>query len=73
MVMKILPNNEHVVDRALRVALGLFLLALVFVGPKTSWGWLGVVPLATGLIGSCPLYTLLGISTCAPRKKPLPS
>ena len=64
MIEKILPRNEHVVERALRVALGIGLLAIAFVGPKTPWGFLGVVPLATGLLGSCPLYTVFGISTC---------
>ena len=62
--MNLLAKNEHVVDRALRVALGLFLLSLVFFGPKTYVGLLGLVPLATGLLGSCPLYSLFGISTC---------
>ncbi|QDU86417.1 hypothetical protein Pla163_35680 [Planctomycetes bacterium Pla163] len=62
--MKLLPKNEHVVDRALRVILGIGLLSIAFVGPKTPWGWIGVVPLLTGLIGSCPLYTLLGLRTC---------
>ncbi len=57
-------RNEGTLDRVLRVAVGLVLLSLVFVGPATPWGWLGVVPLATGLLGSCPLYTVLGISTC---------
>lgn len=61
---KLLPTNEHVVERVLRIALGIVLLSLAFVGPKAWWGWFGVVPLATGLIGSCPLYTLFGISTC---------
>jgi len=61
---KLFPRNEHTVDRALRVILGLILLALVFVGPKTMWGLVGIVPLATGLLGSCPLYTLFGVSTC---------
>lgn len=65
MLSKILPTNEHTVDRALRVMLGLFLLSLTFVGPQSIWGLVGLVPLATGLIGSCPLYTLFGISTCA--------
>jgi len=69
MLAKILPSNEHVVDRALRVALGLALLALVFVGPKSAWGLVGLVPLVTGLVGSCPLYTLFGISTCAMKSK----
>lgn len=62
------PTNEHPVERVLRVALGLGLLALTFLGPRTSWGYLGLVPLATGLWGTCPLYTLLGFSTCPLRK-----
>ncbi len=63
------PRNEGTLDRTLRVALGLTLLALAFVGPKTPWGFVGVVPLFTGLIGSCPLYTVLGFRTCpAPTK-----
>ena len=64
MAAKIFPNNEHKIERVARVLLGAGLLAIVFVGPKTPWGYLGLIPLATGLIGSCPLYTLLGISTC---------
>ena len=60
---KILPHNEHSIDRAVRVVLGLVLLSLVFVGPQTLWGLLGLVPLATGAIGSCPLYTVFGFST----------
>jgi hypothetical protein len=63
MSSKILPRNEHQIERALRVVVGLALLSIVFVGPQTLWGLLGIVPLATGLLGSCPLYTLLGIST----------
>jgi hypothetical protein len=64
MFSKILPRNENSFDRVVRVVLGLALLALVFVGPRSMWGIVGVVPLLTGLIGSCPAYTLLGISTC---------
>ncbi len=60
---KLLTTNEHTIDRALRVVLGLGLLAIAVVGPKTPLGYIGVVPLATGLLGSCPLYSLLGIST----------
>jgi len=48
----------------LRVIVGAAVLSLVFVGPKTPWAWLGAVPLLTGLIGYCPLYSLLGIRTC---------
>lgn len=56
--------NMGGVDRILRTLIGVVLLALVFVGPQTPWGWIGVVLLITGLIGVCPLYTLLGIKTC---------
>jgi hypothetical protein len=64
MAGKMFPRNEHSVERAIRVLLGLGILSLTVVGPKSPWGFLGLVPLATGLIGSCPLYTLFGISTC---------
>jgi hypothetical protein len=57
-------TNEGAVDRTLRVIVGVALLSLVFVGPKSLWGLVGVVPLLTGLVGNCPLYTLLGINTC---------
>jgi len=58
------PKNEGSIDRMFRIVLGVVLLALVFVGPKTPLGWLGLVPLLTGAIGSCPLYRLIGVSTC---------
>ena len=57
-------RNEGTVDRVLRVVAGAALVSLVFVGPQTPWGWIGVVPLVTGLLGNCPVYSLLGISTC---------
>jgi hypothetical protein len=64
-----MQRNEGTLDRSVRVIAGLGILSLVFVGPQTPWGWLGLVPLATGLIGTCPAYSLLGIRTCpAPRK-----
>lgn len=66
---KLLITNEHPLERAFRVALGIALLAIVFVGPKTPWGWIGLVPLATGLLGSCPLYSLFGISTCPTKSR----
>ncbi len=64
MLSKLFPRNEHVIDRAVRVVLGLGLLALTVVGPQTMWGLVGIVPLATGLLGSCPIYTMLGMGTC---------
>ncbi len=57
-------TNEGKVDRALRVIAGLVLLSLVFVGPQTPWGWIGLVPLLTGLFGFCPVYRLFGFNTC---------
>jgi hypothetical protein len=64
MAGKLFTRNEHRIERALRIALGLGLLSMVFVGPRTYWGLLGLVPLATGLLGTCPLYTVFGLSTC---------
>jgi len=61
-------RNEGNLDRALRVIVGLVLLALVFVGPKTPLGWIGIVPLLTGLVGFCPAYRLFGLSTCGLRR-----
>ncbi len=56
-------QNMGAIDRGIRVVVGIALLALVFIGPHTLWGLVGVVPLLTGLVGSCPLYSLLGLST----------
>lgn len=64
MLAKLFPRNEASFDRVLRVLLGLGVLSLVFVGPQTPWGWLGLIPLLTGALGSCPLYTVLGVGTC---------
>jgi hypothetical protein len=58
-------KNIGTIDRTVRIILGLALISLVFVGPQTPWGWLGVIPLATALISWCPLYALLRINTCA--------
>jgi hypothetical protein len=58
-------KNEGTVDRVLRVVFGAVLLSLALFGPKTAWGWVGVVPLVTGLIGNCPVYSIFGINTCA--------
>ncbi len=65
--MNLLPNNEHAIERVIRVALGLGLIGAAATGRVGAWGYIGVVPLLTGVIGSCPLYTLLGISTCSTR------
>lgn len=65
-----LTANESSADRLVRVILGVVLLSLTFVGPKSMLGLLGLVPLLTGLLGFCPLYRLIGVSTCpTPRKQ----
>jgi hypothetical protein len=64
-----MPTNEGTADRALRVVLGIAILSLAFVGPRTPWGYLGIVPLLTGVFGFCPLYTVFGYSTCPVKNK----
>ena len=68
MLDAILPRNEHTIERVLRVVVGLGIVSLVFVGPQTAWGWLGLIPVVTGLVGSCPIYTILGVSTCPTKQ-----
>lgn len=62
--MIFLGRNEHRIDRTIRVVVGIAVVSLVFIGPKTNWGLVGLVPLLTGLVGSCPLYRFFGLSTC---------
>lgn len=59
-----IAKNEGNLDRILRVVVGAAAISLVFIGPQTAWGWVGLVPLITGLAGTCPVYSLLGINTC---------
>lgn len=61
-------TNEGTTDRASRFAIGVAVLSLVFVGPHTAWGWLGLIPMTTAVAGFCPLYRLLGMNTC-PRTR----
>jgi hypothetical protein len=56
-------KNIHVVERAIRIVAGALLASLAFWGPKSPWFLLGLIPLATGLLGWCPPYSLLGIDT----------
>jgi hypothetical protein len=60
-------TNEGTVDRIVRIALGIGILSLTFLGPKSALGLVGLVPLLTGVVGFCPLYRLIGINTCAPK------
>lgn len=57
-------KNVHPVERIVRVALGISLVTMAFVGPANLWFLLGIIPIMTGLMGWCPPYQLLGISTC---------
>lgn len=69
MLSKLLPRNEGTADRAVRVIAGVAILSLAFIGPKSPWGFIGIVPIVTGLLGSCPAYTLFGLSTCPIKKR----
>ncbi len=60
--------NEGAVDRILRVIVGAGILSLAFIGPHTPWAFIGLVPLATGLIGFCPLYAVFGFNTCPVKR-----
>jgi hypothetical protein len=57
-------KNVGGIERTIRIIAGLAIISLAFIGPKSPWAYLGIVPLATGLIGWCPPYALLGMSTC---------
>lgn len=61
--------NVGGIDRVLRILVGLVLIGLAATGTVGWWGWLGIVPLATGLIGWCPPYAMLGLSTCPMKNK----
>lgn len=64
-----LKNNMHPLDRVIRAAVGLCLLSLTVIGPATPLGYIGFVPLLTAIVGTCPLYTIFGFSTCSVKAK----
>ena len=59
-----MKSNVGGIDRVLRIVLGLVLIGLAATGTVGAWGWIGIVLLATAALGFCPLYTVLGFSTC---------
>jgi hypothetical protein len=64
----LLARNVGTIDRAVRALAGVGLLSLAFTGPQTAWGYLGFIPLLTAALGTCPLYSVLGFSTCPVRR-----
>jgi hypothetical protein len=64
-----MTENIGAADRALRIIVGLALIALAATGTVGWWGWLGVIPLLTGVVRLCPLYSMLGVSTCPLKAK----
>ncbi|QEQ95436.1 YgaP family membrane protein [Neptunomonas concharum] len=59
-----MEKNIGTIDKIVRILVGLALIALVFVGPQTPWGWIGVPVILIALVGWCPLYKLVGFSSC---------
>lgn len=64
-----MQRNVGTVDRVIRIVVGLVLIALVFWGPQTNWGWIGLIPLISGILGWCPAYMLLGVNTCSAERR----
>ena len=60
--------NTGCIDRALRAVIGLVLITMAATGTVGMWGWIGIIPLLTGLVGFCPSYTIMGINTCRVKK-----
>lgn len=63
-----MKSNVGGIDRGVRIAAGLALIGLTLTGTIGAWGWLGLVPLATGAIGWCPPYAILGLNTCSIKR-----
>ena len=59
-----MKQNVGSIERAIRVVAGAGIVSLAFVGPKSPWAYIGIVPILTGLVGWCPPYALFGFSTC---------
>lgn len=64
-----MKSNVGGIDRTVRIVLGLALIVMTLTGTIGVWGWLGIVPLLTGVIGWCPPYAIFGINTCAMKNK----
>jgi len=64
-----MKKNIGTPDKWIRVIIGLFLISLVFWGPETLWGLIGIIPIATAFMNFCPLYSLFGLSTRQTEQK----
>jgi len=62
-----MSHNVGTIDRLVRVAIGAVLVALALAGVVGAWGYIGIIPLLTGVVGACPAYTLFGISSCSKK------
>lgn len=63
-----MTNNIGSTDKMARIVVGALLIVLTLVGTIGAWGWIGIVPLATALIGWCPAYSIIGVNTCGTKK-----
>lgn len=64
-----MKTNVGGIDRILRIAIGALLILLAITGTIGAWGWLGLIPLATGIFRTCPLYSVIGMNTCPMEKR----
>ena len=64
-----MPCNLNKLDRMVRIVIGLALLSLIFIGPQTLWGLVGIIPLATATVAFCPIYRIFGLSTCSVKNR----
>jgi len=68
-MLSFLPTNEHPIDRVLRIVVGVILVSFAVVGPRAAWGYIGLLPILTGVVGMCPIYSLFGVDTCRLARK----
>ena len=68
-MLSFFPPNEHAVDRVLRIVVGVIVLSFAVVGPRAAWGYFGLLPLLTGVVGTCPVYSFFGFDTCRLTRK----
>ncbi|WBE25819.1 YgaP family membrane protein [Denitrificimonas caeni] len=63
-----MKSNMGSIDRALRIIVGLVLVGLALTSTVGWWGWLGIIPIVTGVLGNCPLYSVIGVNTCGTKQ-----